>query len=64
MVMRDVLDGLEDLALSAALASGSGGCQILSITESNVEPLHPKKKTPAEAAEVIDLDDYRRVAAL
>jgi len=62
MVMRDVLDGLEELALSAALGSGSGGCRILSISDGKIDPLAQKTKTPAVAAEVIDLNAYRKVA--
>ncbi len=64
MVMRDVLEGLEDLALSAALASGDSGCQILSISDGRVEAPHKNRTTPATAAEVIDLDVYRKVAGI
>jgi hypothetical protein len=64
LVMRDVLDGLEDLALGAALRSGNQGCRILSITDAKSEPRGPTGESPDGMAEVIDLTTFRRVAGI
>jgi hypothetical protein len=63
MVMRDVLDGLEELALSAALGTGNRGCRVLSITDA-LDSMRKKTMPPAVKAEVIDLESYRKTAAV
>jgi hypothetical protein len=59
MIMRDVLDGMQDLALGAALRSGHRGCHILSIGPASLR--EARDAGAGHAAEVVDLGRYRRV---
>ncbi len=61
MVMRDVLDGIQELAVRAALRSGPRGCRIIAIEPARGE----RAKPPAErsgSAQVVDLQSYRKAA--
>jgi hypothetical protein len=57
MIMRDVLDELEELACAAALGSGPQGFQALSIEP----PACPARQAPVsdEPGRVVNLDWYR-----
>lgn len=61
MVMRDVLDGLEEIALDRAMRSGMHNCLILSI--------EPARKQDSEAGgstnskdKVVDFASYKKAA--
>jgi hypothetical protein len=61
MVMLDVLDGLEELALLAALGSGNRGFQVLSISERHTTAARAATRTAGgTTAQILVLDDYRR----
>jgi hypothetical protein len=63
MVMRDVLDGLEELAMLAALGSGNQGFQILSISERHTATARTATRTAGTSAQILVLDDYRKTAS-
>jgi hypothetical protein len=59
MVMRDVLDGLQELALERALISDICACRIISIENSRkAVPDEPVTK-PAIHGQVMDFQQYR-----
>jgi hypothetical protein len=57
--MRDVLDGLEELALETSLRSGPSGCQILSI---NPPSAGDKPSAAPQSADVLDFNRFKKAA--
>jgi len=59
MVMRDVLGGMEDIALLKCLESHSDVFQVVSICKNKTKP-QPAKSTTLTTAELIELSNYRK----
>jgi len=58
MVMRDVLDGLEEIAIYQAMHSELGTCRILSIEPAGKQPRH-NQCAIGPKGEVVDILRYR-----
>ncbi len=58
MVMRDVLDGLQELALERALISDTSACRVLSIG-SRKTAATSRSGGGGQYAKVVDLQQYR-----
>jgi hypothetical protein len=58
MIMRDVLDGLEDLAINAAWRSSATECRVVAISSGR----RPRTSVAATSgtAQILDLRRYRR----
>ena len=59
MIMRDVLDGMQDLALSSALRSGPGGGQVLWIGPPRSSQARNADEGPAE---ILEFSRHRNIA--
>jgi len=61
MIMRDVLDGLEEMSLASAFTSTHTGCEILWIRPPDREH-SAQTRARRCGGEVVDLQDYRKSA--
>ncbi len=59
MVMRDVLDGLEEIAIDQAMHSKIGTCQVLSIEEPTCKQLVQPPYSRCHKGEVVDFLRYK-----
>jgi len=61
MVMRDVLGGMEDVALLKCLESHSDVFQVVSINQESMNAqAQPASSTTLTKAELIELSEYRK----